>query len=208
MANYPGPNIATFTLSSTYKESVQITNTFYYEMTSAGVTTSNASQVAEGFQNVVGGLIAAMQTQDITYAGTRVRVFGANALIEGSATGTFTGAIDISDGESGSTLPMQTAMVIRKKVGKFGRKYVGRAFISGLHSTMVEGELISATGRPLAKAIVDYLGADGTFGGVTMHHRHWCRKDNTFEVIQDCFYNTLIKSQRRRRPLRGRIYQT
>lgn len=133
----------------------------YYFPATGEITENNITAIADSFNAIFQPLMRAVLTQDWRWYGTELKWRGVQVEMEGRSTDAGgLGAITDSD-----YLPIESAVVIRRRTGKPGRSKRGRIFISGVPEKWTEGEQLLAAGQTAYLAIANKIDQQIPAGG-------------------------------------------
>lgn len=137
-------------------------------------------------------MLATMNTI-VEFLGTDLLVNNAGIVATGTTYGGLAGALN------NSLVPTEVAAIVRMQSAAAGKTGVGRIFVSGLDSSMIDGGRLSTAGATAFATLVTTCQTAVTDQGVTYHPAVYSRKDNILYNIQYCLADRPVGTQRRRR---------
>lgn len=168
-------------------------NDFWFSVTGSFPGGWNVQNAAIALENHFKTNILALMAADVGFIGTDLLVNNAGIV---ATAATYTSA----NGSAGvSLIPSEVAAIVRMQTAAAGRVGVGRVFISGLDSSMIDGGRLSAAGLTAFATFATTMQTSVTDQGVTYHPAVYSRKGSILYNVVFAHADGPVGTQRRRR---------
>lgn len=168
-------------------------NDFWFHLTGTFPGGWNVKNAAIALENHFKTNIMAVMNSNVTFLGTDLLVN--NAGVVATAT-TYTGA---SGALANNLVPTEVAAIVRMQTAAAGRVGVGRIFVSGLDSSIIDGGRLSAAGLTAFATLATTMQTSVTDQGITYVPAVYSRKGAILYNIVFCAADGPVGTQRNRR---------
>lgn len=168
-------------------------NDFWFSITGTFAGGWNVQNACVAIENHFRTNTLLVMNAAVEFLGTDLLVNNAGIVATGTTYGGQSGAV------ANNLVPSEVAAIVRLQSAAAGRSGVGRVFISGLDSSMIDGGRLSTAGATAFATLATTFQTSVTDQGVTYHPAVYSRKNNILYNVAYCTADRPIGTQRNRR---------